>query len=142
MFLRSIFVFGVILGSTQMAAARCASISDSATTDRLLEQVRPEIEYTSTGIYPYDRLVEQSGPHAEYDPDAGIYHHTLENELKLYDVSFQDCGARYRVSFKPSEKPLRSSNTFVFNKVTGWLIETESDESRFKVYTNEELFEH
>lgn len=142
MFIRGFMVFGLMAGSVNIAEARCAPIVDTATQDRLLEQVRPEIEYTSTGIYPYDRLIERSGPFAEYDPDAEKYHHTLEDELKVYEVSFYECGGRYRVSFQPIEKPLRSSNTFVFNKVTGWHIETESDESRFHVYTNEEMFEH
>lgn len=146
MFIRSMVVLGMLAGFAQAATAQvsnawCTAVTDSATTDRLLELVRPEIEFKSNADATVTKFLQRAGPYADYSKATKGYQHTLEDELELYDVSFQACGGRYEVNFVPKVLPKRLPNTFVFNKVTGWLIETVSDESRFKVYKNEELFD-
>lgn len=146
MFIRSMVVLGVLAGFAQAANAQvsnawCTAVSDSATKSKLLEWVRPEIEFRSNAGVTLARFLQPAGPYADYSKATKGYHHTLDKELELYDVSFRACGGRYLVDFVPKELPKRVPNTFIFNKQTGWLIETVSDESRFKVWKNEEMFD-
>lgn len=103
MIVRAVVVFGVLMGGSQMVSARCDEISDQATTNRLLELVRPVVEYKS--------------------PSQG-YDFTMEKQLEGHDVIFKDCGKTYQVGFVPKRddggRPqVEDKVTYVLSKKTG-----------------------